>query len=59
MTKTNATHDMILNLFETEFAGLTTADISFAIGVLEAMKLGIMLEEGRITHEEYMEALFS
>lgn len=55
----NETHDKIMNVLDKEFQGLTTADLSFAIGVLEAMKLDIMFEDGRITEEEYLDAIFA
>lgn len=55
----NATHDKIADIFEKEFRGLSTADLCFAIGYLEAMKLSNLLEEGRITEDEYMAAICS
>lgn len=57
MTNMDATHEKIMETIDNAFQGLSTADLSFAIGYLEAMKLGLMLEEGRISYEEYMEAI--
>lgn len=55
----DTTHDKIMDILNKEFQGLTTADLSFAIGVLEAMKLHAMLDDGRITEEEYWDAIFA
>lgn len=53
------THEMIMSVIDSKFQGLTTADLCFAIGYLEGRKLSLMLEEGRITEEEYLSAIYA